>query len=182
MKVYLISGAARNGKDTTGDYIEKEYNKINKKVCRSQISKYIKMYAKDYFGWDGREETKPRELLQTLGTDVIREKLNKPSFFVDRTIEDIEILSNFFDVMIITDVRFPIEIDKIKETYSDVVSINIKRVNFDTELTSKQQAHKTEIALNNYENFDYKIINDTLDGLEKDVIDIVNKEELKCKD
>ena len=181
MKVYLISGAARNGKDTIGNFLEEEYGKKNKKVCRSQISKYLKLYIKDYFGWDGSEETKPRELLQTLGTDTIREKLNKPRFFVERTIEDIEILSNFFDVMVITDIRFPIEIEAIKEKFADVVSINVKRINFDTVLTSKQQAHKTETALNNYDNFDYKVINDTLEQLEKDIIDIVNKEEVKCK-
>ena len=181
MKVYLISGAARNGKDTIGDFLEKEYINKNKKVCRSQISKYIKMYAKDYFGWVGCEETKPRELLQTLGTDIIRERLNKPMFFVNRTIEDIEILSHFFDVMIISDIRFPIEIDEIKKAFDDVVSINVKRINFDTELTLKQQSHKTETALNDYKNFDYKVINDTLEELEKDVITIVNEEEEKCK-
>ena len=181
MKIYLISGAARNGKDTIGDFLTEEYNKRNKKVCRSQISKYIKLYVKDYFGWDGSEETKPRELLQTLGTNVIREKLNKPKFFVNRTIEDIEILSHFFDVIIISDIRFPVEIEEIKKVYDDVVSINVKRINFETELTTKQQNHKTETALNDYDNFDYRVINDTLEQLEIDVVDIVNKEEEKCK-
>ena len=181
MKVYLISGAARNGKDTIANILEEEYKRKEYKVCRSQISKYLKQYVKDYFGWDGEEETKPRELLQTLGTDVIREKLNKPRFFVDRTIEDIDILSNFFDVMIISDIRFPIEITAIKEAFNDVVSINVKRINFETELTGKEQAHKTETALNDFDGYDYKIINDTIEQLEKDVIDIVNKEEEKCK-
>ena len=100
MKVYLISGPARNGKDTIGDFLEKDYKEMGYKVCRTQIAKYLKMYIKDYFGWDGSEETKPRELLQRLGTDVIREKLGKERFFVDRTIEDIDILrinkSNFY--------------------------------------------------------------------------------------
>ena len=66
MKVYLISGPARNGKDTIGDFLEKEYKEMGYKVCRTQIAKYLKMYIKDYFGWDGSEETKPRELLQNL--------------------------------------------------------------------------------------------------------------------
>lgn len=181
MKVYLISGPARNGKDTIGDFLEEEYKKKGLKVCRSQISKYLKCYVKDYFGWDGREETKPRELLQQLGTDVIREKLKKDRFFVDRTIEDIDILSHFFDVMIISDIRFPIEITAIKEAFDDVVSINVKRINFETELTSKEQTHKTETALNDFDGYDYKIINNTLDRLKDDVISIVLKEDNNAK-
>lgn len=177
MKIYLVSGPARNGKDTIGAFLEEEYLRRGKKVCKTQISKYLKMYVKDYFGWDGSEETKPRELLQELGTGVIREKLNKPRFFVDRTIEDIDILSNFFDVMIITDIRFPIEITGIKEAFDDVVTINVKRINFETELTKEQQSHKTETALDNFDEYDYKVINDTLEQLEKDIIEIVSKEE-----
>lgn len=181
MKVYLISGPARNGKDTIANFLEDEYVRRGYKVRRTQISKYLKMYIKDYFGWDGSEETKPRDLLQKLGTDIIREKLKKERFFVDRTIEDIDILSHFFDVMIISDIRFPLEITGIKEAYDDVVSINVKRINFETELTGKQQNHKTETALKDFKDYDYNIINDTLEKLEKDVIDIVCKEEEKCK-
>lgn len=181
MKVYLISGPARNGKDTIANFLEDEYVRRGYKVCRTQISKYLKMYIKDYFGWDGSEETKPRDLLQKLGTDIIREKLKKERFFVDRTIEDIDILSHFFDVMIISDIRFPLEITGIKEAYYDVVSINVKRINFETELTREQQKHKTETALKDFKDYDYNIINDTLEKLEKDVIDIVSKEEEKCK-
>lgn len=181
MKVYLISGPARNGKDTIANFLEDEYVRRGYKVCRTQISKYLKMYIKDYFGWDGSEETKPRDLLQKLGTDIIREKLKKERFFVDRTIEDIDILSHLFDVMIISDIRFPLEITGIKEAYYDVVSINVKRINFETELTGEQQKHKTETALKDFKDYDYNIINDTLEKLEKDVIDIVSKEEEKCK-
>ncbi len=181
MKVYLISGPARNGKDTIGDFLEKEYKKRNIKVCRTQISKYLKQYVKDYFGWDGSEETKPRDLLQQLGTDVIREKLGKERFFVDRTIEDIDILQHFFDVMIISDIRFPIEITAIKDAFDDVVSINVKRINFETELNTTQQKHKTETALNDFDGYDYKVINDTLEQLEKDVIAIIDKEEENAK-
>lgn len=181
MKVYLISGPARNGKDTIGDFLEKQYKELGVKVCRTQIVKYLKMYVKDYFGWDGSEETKPRELLQRLGTEVIREGLGKERFFIDRTIEDIEILSNFFDVMIISDIRFPLEITAIKDAFDDVVAINVKRINFETELTLTEQKHKTETALEGFDKYDYSLINDTLEKLEDDVKDIVLKEEKNGK-
>ena len=93
------------------------------------------------------------------------------------TIEDIDILSHFFDVMIISDIRFPIEITGIKEKFDDVVVINVKRINFETELTAEQQSHKTETALDGFNDYDYCLINDTLEGLERDVKEIVHKEE-----
>jgi len=176
MKIFLICGSSRHGKDTTGNFIEKYCNENNIKVCRTQISKYLKMYVKDYFGWDGSEETKPRTLLQELGTDIIREKLNKPYFFANRTVEDLEILSNFFDVAMVTDIRVPLEIESVKEKFDDVVVIRVNRINFETEMTLEQQKHKIENALNDYNNYDYILTNDTLEKLEEDVIEILRKE------
>jgi hypothetical protein len=42
MKVFLISGKARHGKDTTGNFLQEAYEQKGYKVCRSQISKYLK--------------------------------------------------------------------------------------------------------------------------------------------
>ena len=179
MKVFLISGKARHGKDTTGNFLQEAYEEKGYKVCRSQISKYLKVYAKDYFGWDGTEENKPRKLLQELGTDIIREKLNKPRFFIDRTIEDIEILGNFFDVMIITDIRLPLEINAIKDNVKDVVSVNIERINFESPLTVSEQKHKIENAMEDFKDYDYQITNDTLDKLKLSAYEIVEREVIK---
>lgn len=176
MKIFLICGSSRHGKDTIGNFIENYCKENNVKFCRTQIAKYLKMYVKDYFGWDGSEETKPRTLLQELGTDVIRGKLNKEFFFADRTAEDLEILSHFFDVAAVTDIRFPLEIDTIKKKFDNVVVIKVNRINYESVLTAKQQQHKTEIAMNDYSGYDYVLTNDTLDQLEKDVINVLKKE------
>lgn len=176
MKIFLISGASRHGKDTIGNFIEDYCKERNIKVCRTQMAKYIKMYAKDYFGWDGREETKPRTLLQELGTDVIRGKLNKPYFFANRTKEDLEILSNFFEVALVTDIREPIEIATVRENFNDVVVIRVNRINYETEMTEAQQKHKIENAMNDYNDYDYVLINDTLEKLQEDVISVLKKE------
>ena len=176
MKIFLVSGKARHGKDTIGNFIE-EYCKENHiTVCRTQIAKYLKMYIKDYFGWDGSEETKPRTLLQELGTDVIRGKMNKPYFFANRTVEDLEILSNFFDVAVITDIRVPLEIESIKEKFNDVVVIKVERINYESEMTKEQQNHKIENSMNDYNDYDYILTNDTLDQLQEDVIEVLKKE------
>lgn len=176
MKIFLVSGASRHGKDTIGNFIEEYCKENNIKVCRTQMAKHLKMYVKDYFGWDGSEETKPRTLLQELGTDIIRGKLNKPYFFANRTAEDLDILSHFFDVALVTDVREPIEIETIRKNFNDVVVIRVNRINYETEMTTEQQKHKIENAMNDYNDYDYVLTNDTLDKLKEDVIEVLKKE------
>ena len=166
--VYLVSGKARHGKDTFSSYLKECYEEDGKKVIVTQLSKYIKYYAREMTGWNLTEEDKPRTLLQQLGTDVIREHLNKEDLFINRMIEDIEIFSCFYDAIIISDVRLKKEIDDVKAAYPDAVAVNIFRPNFDNGLTEEQKKHKTEIDLDDYDKFDVKIINTTLDVLKED--------------
>ena len=162
MEVILIAGKGRHGKDTTGNIIEEYLKEKGFKVARY------------YFGWDGREETKPRDLLQQLGTEVIREKLGKEDFFVNRTIEDIEVLSYFFDFLIITDIRLIIEIEKIFKV-TKPLKLKIVRKDFDNGFSEEQKHHRTEVELDNYDNFDYIIENTTLDKLKEDTIKIIKE-------
>ncbi len=90
-------------------------------------------------GWDGKEETKPRQLLQELGTDVIRNKLNKADMLIERQLDDIEIYSYFYDAIIVPDIRLPKEIDSVKAKFDNVVAIHINRINFESDLSSNQQ-------------------------------------------
>ena len=174
MKIFLISGKARNGKNTIANYIEEYYEKKGMKVLQQAYAKYIRMFTKELSDWDGSEENKPRTLMQQIGTDVIRKKLGKEDFFVKRMVEDIDIYKEFVDVVIINDVRFPIEIDYLKEYYKEAIVINVKRINYESELTGAQQTHLSETALDNYDNYDYKLINDTLEQLQLDVNNILD--------
>ena len=94
-KIYLISGKARHGKDTFSNYLKEVYEEHGKKVIVTQLSKYIKYYAREMTGWDLSEENKPRQLLQFLGTNVIREQLKKDDLFIKRMKDDIEIFSYY---------------------------------------------------------------------------------------
>ncbi len=158
-KIYLISGKARHGKDTTALIIDEFFENKGLKVINLQLGSYIKEYAKKISDWDGSEETKPRELLQNLGTTVIRGNIDK-YFFIKRMIEDLKVYNYFFDVVTISDVRLKDEIEMIKKEFNDAVSIHIVRPNFDNGLTLKQKNHPTEIDLDDYKNFDYTFIND----------------------
>jgi hypothetical protein len=162
LKVILLSGKARHGKDSAAIYLQSKLPKSTTML----FAKYIKQYAKDYFGWDGREETKPRELLQQMGTELIREKLRKPNFHVSRTCEDIEILSKYFDYFIVSDCRFFNEIFYTKAMFPlDTITIRVNRTNYVSELTTEQQNHRSETELDNFSDFNYVIDASNLDEL-----------------
>lgn len=158
-KIYILSGKARAGKDTTALFIKKYYENKNKKVVILQYSSYIKEYAKKIENWDGSEETKPRQLLIDLGTNLIRKQINE-QFFINRIIEDITIYSYYFDVIIISDARIKAELEIPKSKFNNVKIINIVRPNFENGLTEEQKKSLTEIDLNNYDKYDYIIVND----------------------
>lgn len=174
--IFLISGRARNGKGTASKILKEKLENKNYKVCEIQFMRTLKGYLKDYFGWDGSEESKPRKMLQEIGTDIIREKLNKPYFHIDRLCEDIEVLSNFFNVFIVNDVRLPIEIETLKERFDNVISINVTREDYVSPLEASEQVHITELALNGYKKFDYELVNSSLNRLEDDIIKIIDSE------
>lgn len=174
-KIFLISGKARHGKDTASLMLKEIFQKNNSKVLITQLSKYLKYYAKEIVGWDFSEETKPRQFLQDLGNK-IRIDMGQFDFFTNRMIQDIEIFKNYFDVIIISDVRLKNEINKIKENFPNSISINIHRPNFDSGLSEEQKKHLTEIDLDDFKNHDYKIENITLENLFEDIKKIYEKE------
>lgn len=176
-KLYIISGKARHGKDTFSGYLKEAYEENGKKLIVTQLSKYIKYYAREMTGWNLTEEDKPRQLLQELGTSVIREKLGKEDLFIKRIIDDVEVFSCFYDAVVVSDVRLRKEIEDLRKAFPDLISIHIERPDFDNGLTEEQKRHKTEIDLDGYDNFDVKIINTTLDKLKEDAEKIYMKNE-----
>jgi len=128
-------------------------------------------------GWDLSEETKPRELLQQLGTGVIREYLKKDDLFINRMIDDIDVFSCFYDAIIISDVRLKKEINDLKKAFPLLKSIHILRPNFDNGLTPEQKNHKTEIDLDDFNDFDIEVVNTTFENLEKDAEKIYKENE-----
>lgn len=167
MKLYLICGKADSGKNFFGDILKKKLEEEGKKVCMLRITAPLYNYAMEYFNWDGEEKTKPRELLQTLGIEVIREKMNMKSFLVDRLTEDVKILDNFFDIGIITDGRLIYEFNLLKERFKDLKTIKINRENYKNDLTEKEKEHLTEKDLDNPYDYDYVVENENLDNLFK---------------
>jgi len=169
-KIFILSGIARSGKNEVAKMIENYYK--DKKSITISFGYYIKDYAKRVSDWDGNEETKPRDLLQQLGIELIKNKIDD-KLFINRIIEDIEVFSYFYDIIIISDVRLIDEVEALKQKYSDSVSIRVIRDNFDNKLTDSQKNHLTETNLDNYTNFDYIIKNENYEKLNRDVEDIL---------
>ena len=175
MKIYVICGKARHGKDTTALAIKKAYS--DKKVINLSYGSYIKEFAKNISDWDGSEETKPRELLQHLGTEVIRNNIDK-DFFIKRLCNDIRVYSYYFDVITISDARFPDEVITPKKLFDDVITIKVVRDNFETSLSDEEQKHSTETALDGFNDYDYVIENNgSIDELNEKVKTIVKEVE-----
>lgn len=163
--IYVLSGKAKSGKNQVANMINDFYH--DKKCIQLSFAKYLKEYVKNITDWDGNEETKPRDILQSLGIDLLK-KIN-PTLLISRVCDDIKVYSHFYDVIIITDARLIDEIETIKNNFK---CITIRVLNkLDNNLTNKQKNHITEIDLDNYNKFDYVIENN--ENIENQVMDIL---------
>lgn len=179
MKIFIIGGCAQSGKSTFGNLLKEELKDYGYKPCVMQITNPLYSYAENYFNYDPNRDQKPREFLQKMGIEIIKEKLGKKDFLLNRLYEDIEILSNFFDAFIITDARLINEFLSIKARYDDVVSIKLIRKNYDNKLTEEEKEHITEKEISLYNDFDYIIENKGLDSLREEALEIIHNTELE---
>lgn len=173
MRIFVIGGKARCGKSTCGGFLREELKEYGYKPCVMHITEPLYTYARKYFSWDGSNDDKPREFLQKMGIEIIKEKLGKKDFLLNRLYEDIEILSNFFDTFIITDARLIDEFEGIKKKFSDVITIKIERENYDDQLKEEEKKHITETEIEKFNDFDYIIKNKDLTELKKETLRIV---------
>ena len=175
MKIFLVAGRAGSGKGEVAKIIKEHYISWKKKAIITEYSKYLKLYANEVLGWNG-EEPKPRKFLQDLGV-TIRENMDMPKLLINRMIEDIKIYSLYADVVIISDVRYPDEIEDLKNNFKNVYSIYVINQFGKSELSLEEQTHVTETALENYSNFDITITNDNLNILDNRVIEFIERVE-----
>lgn len=182
MKVFIIGGTAKSGKNTFGKFLREELKKYGYKPCVMHLTEPLYSYAKNYFSWDERTDEKPREFLQKVGIEIIKEKMHKPYFLINRTSEDIEILSNFFDAFIITDARLIMEFEEFRKRFDDVVVIKITRENYDNGLSETEKNHITETEVLDYQKYDYEIKNNTLAEMQKEAERIIKIEEVKSNE
>lgn len=148
MRVIMITGLARNGKDSTADIIQEYLQSKGKKVIRKAYGDYLKEICKTYANWDGNKDENGRHILQQVGTDIVREKLGLSDLWVYHVVNELLIAQEFgCDYAIITDCRFKNEVYIPKIMFDDTVTIKVERIGFESNLTKEQLQHKSETEL-----------------------------------
>ena len=172
MRIILISGSARNGKDQTAEFIKEYIKHNNKRVLIIHYADFLKDFCAKHYGYRGVKDSADRQILQYVGTDIVRR--NNQDAWVNMMVELLKGVRTEYDFVLIPDVRFPNEIEIIKENFENVFCLNVVRHNFDNGLAPSQQSHPSETALLGYK-FDENIFNDgTLEDLSNTVKNIIN--------
>ena len=174
MEIITISGKARHGKDFTANIMKDKLEQDNKRVLIAHFGDLVKYTVKTFFGWNGKKDEEGRTKLQYIGTDVIRKQ--KPNYWVDFIVSILKMFPNEWDYVIIPDARFPNEIDTFKNEGFNITTVRVIRPNFDSDLTVEQMQHISETALDDYNDYDFKIINDKSEvELYNNTLDILKK-------
>ena len=135
MKIFLIAGKAESGKGEVAKLIKEYYIYKLENCVITEYSKYLKSFAQELTD------------LQELG-DKVRQIDNK--FLTNIMLEDLKVYATLADVVVISGVRFPEEIEEIKLNYDDVYTIYVENQFSQSNLSVAEQTHITETALDNY--------------------------------
>jgi hypothetical protein len=178
-KILLISGKAMSAKDTSANIMKEQLESKGERVLICHYADLLKYICRTFFNWDGIKDDKGRTILQHVGTDVIRNKNDRPDYWVDFIIDILWMFYDEWDYVLVPDCRFPNECERMFEEfdggkYNIVKSIRVTRPNFDSGLSIEQLTHPSECALDDYK-FDYYIENNgTLDDLKLKVKDLLD--------
>lgn len=169
-KIIALSGLARSGKDSTADIL---VELLQGKSTKVPMARELKHIAQEYFDFKGSHNIHDREILQKLGTDIIRKRLNKPLFHVQHACDVIDIIQDNYNYIFCPDIRFENEYYYLKAKYGDkLIIINVQRTdeNKNDNLTTEQHEHPSETGMNNFKHYDYIIKSKSgLDELEEEI-------------
>lgn len=145
MKVICISGHAQHGKDTAAEIMRKMLWGFGRSVLIIHNADLLKYMCRQFFRWDGNKDEHGRELLQRVGTDIVRAQ--RPDYWVGFIADVLELFHDKWDYVLIPDCRFPNEIDVLSSRGFNVIHVRVVRDNFDNGLTEAQKAHPSETAM-----------------------------------
>lgn len=153
MDVIMISGKAGSGKDFIADKIKNYLEDRNNKVLVIHFGDQLKFICEKYFNWDGKKDKNGRTLLQTVGTEEIRNW--DPLYFVKSVMYILNMYDYYWDYVIIPDLRFINEYEITNRLFK-TKTIRKSRTEYHTILTEEQQKNQSETEMDNF-SFDYYI-------------------------
>lgn len=167
MKVVLISGKAGHGKDTAAQLMKNELESRGEKVLIIKFGDAVKWFAREYYNWDGSKNIDGRNLLQYIGTQMMR---TYDKYYWGRIVSEFIAANKDFTYALIPDWRFYSEKEIILADNKKCYTIRIERPNFvNHNMTKAQLKHVSETELDNYK-FDWIISNEgNLDDLREKV-------------
>lgn len=188
MKIIMISGKAGSGKDTVANFFKDELIASNKRVLVMHFADLVKYYATQYFNWDGEKNEAGRNLLQEIGTTVMRGRY--PEYWAEIIGKFIDAYTipehSFFDYILIPDWRFINEYEVVYDyaaiQNNETITIRIERYDDaglkwkNPNMTPDQLNHISECELDNFA-FNWIIENrGTLEDLKNSVNEILKGE------
>lgn len=148
MKVICISGKAGHGKDTAARFLKENLELCENSVLITHFGDLVKYVCKAFFDWDGKKNEAGRELLQTVGTDIVRDE--DPDYWVRFIANMLGFFEHAWDYVLIPDCRFQNEIEYLVASGFDVKHIRVVRDNYVSTMPEEQQNHISETALDDY--------------------------------
>lgn len=142
MKI-AFSGKMKSGKDFAAKYLKDMCPEYNFKIMA--LADSIKELALNEFGVTKDNHPKGREILQYIGTELGRNLVDE-DIWIKRLLAKID--SN--DNVLVTDVRFPNEVEALQKAGFNIVRIEADRIQRKKRGKLINQDHPSETALNDY--------------------------------
>lgn len=117
MKIILINGKARSGKDTLASLIKGRLK--DKKVLIRANAQSVKDCARKYFNWNGDKDDKGRQLL----INITNIGYNADPYLWERKTLEYALAKDVYDYLIITDWRYTSTYDYFKQQDYEVITI-----------------------------------------------------------
>jgi len=154
------------------NYSNLSFNQKIQMYFESSIRKLEELITKDE-NWYENKNPITRILLQTYGTEIFRKRVDQ-NWWVKQLKN--RVLQSNSDIILITDVRFPNEIECFKKDIPKDFTVTTIRINRNLNREASFNEHESENALDNYNEFDYVIDNNgTLEDLKNKVKELISR-------
>ncbi len=148
MKVILINGASKSGKDTVAEILKNHYSKVygEEEVLVVPNAQKVKECATEYFDWDGEKDDKGKRLLIDISAVGYKYDPHHWEIQTHKTCLNYSKQFTEVEVLIVPDWRYLSTYDYFAGMYGNdyVITIRVERPNYDNGYAEYVQNDATE--------------------------------------